>query len=400
MPVLALALLAALLLAAPAGASVPLPDDDPFYAVPKQRKLKSFANGDVINSRPVDVGSLGVPLDVEAWQVKYKTIDVHGRASAYVTTVMVPRTPWTGDGPRPLLSYQTAEDGVGSKCSPSYGLRAGFDAASSNSAQETIAMRLALTRGWAVAAPDYEGPRSEFLGAKGEARGVIDGIRAALRFDEAAFGAATPVGLWGYSGGAMASSLAAQYQPRYAPKLTLTAVALGGVVADIRATMRDFSGSIFGGAITIGLVAIDRSYPQLDLRRYLNAKGLEALEVAKDFCISDAVGRYPSATFEDFLTDPASLNLPVVDRLLSRISPIGFRGTPQAPVYEYHAILDELAPIEPARALVARFCAAGVPVQHVEDAVGEHISELVTGFFGAMEYLAARFESQPPPSNC
>lgn len=38
------------------------------------------------------------------------TEDHRGRPSATVTTVLVPDTPWEGEGPRPLLSYQTAED--------------------------------------------------------------------------------------------------------------------------------------------------------------------------------------------------------------------------------------------------------------------------------------------------
>ena len=317
-----------------------------------------------------------------AWQVKFKTIDVHGDPSAYVTTVIVPDAPWTGSGPRPLLSYQTAQDGISTKCAPSYALRTGL--ASGNSGAETIAMALALNRGWALTVPDYEGPRSEFLGAKGEARGVIDGVRAALRFDPAGFPAGTPVGLTGYSGGALASTLGAQLQPRYAPKLKLAGVALGGVPADIGATMRAFSGSPFGGAVPMGFAAADRSYPEANVEQYLNEAGLAAMEATQDDCIADAVARHPFARVEDLARDPAVFDSPPVVALLRKMSPLWFKGTPAAPVYEYHAVLDELAPIGPARALVDRFCAAGVQVQQVEDLVGEHITELVTGYPGAL----------------
>jgi Secretory lipase len=392
--------LVALALASPAAADVPLPENDPFFAVPAQRKLTDVPNGRILDSRPVDVGALGVPLPVAAWQVKYKTIDVHGNPSAYVATVMVPDAPWTGGGPRPLVSYQTAEDGVGSKCAPSYALRAGL-AATSNSSPETIAMELALARGWAVVAPDYEGPRSEFLGAKGEARGVIDGVRATLRFSPAGFDRdGTPVGLIGYSGGALASTLAAQLQPRYAPHLRFAGVALGGVPADVGASLRAFSGSPFGGTLAMGLAAADRSYPQAHIEQYLNAAGRAALVASQRDCINDAVARYPGARIEQFAKDPNVFASRPVVALLHRMSPLWFRGTPRAPVYEYHAVLDELAPIGPARQLIARFCAAGVRVQHYEEPIGEHITLVATGYPAALDYLQDRFDGKPAPSTC
>src|SRR4051812_19102303 len=99
--------------AAQASAAAPLPEDDPFFAVPSAHKLKGKANGAVLKARPVEVSAVGAPIAATAWQVKYKTIDVHGDPSAYVATLMIPDAAWNGPGPRPLVSYQTAEDGVG-----------------------------------------------------------------------------------------------------------------------------------------------------------------------------------------------------------------------------------------------------------------------------------------------
>src|ERR1700722_8684276 len=141
--------------------AVPLPSQDPFYDVPPH--ISTLANGTVLASRPVHVNALSVPMPVRAWQVKYKTTGEAGAASADVATVMVPDVPWTGKGQRPLVSYQTAEDGIGSGCSPSYGLRAGVTDAENNSGVEPGLMEYALLHGWAVVAPDYEGPRSLFL---------------------------------------------------------------------------------------------------------------------------------------------------------------------------------------------------------------------------------------------
>jgi hypothetical protein len=210
----------------------------------------------------------------------------------------------------------------------------------------------------------------------------------------------TPVALWGYSGGALASSFAAQLQPRYAPNLKLAGVALGGVPADMYATMRAFSGSVAGGGIVVGLVGIDRSYPRLNLPGYMNDAGRAALANSQRDCITDSAAKYPGAKIEDFTSDPAVLGDPRIASLFKRISPLWFRGTPQAPVYDYHAVADELAPIGPDRQLVVRYCAAGVTVQHYEDLTSEHVSLLVTNAPATMDWIGERFAGAPAPNNC
>jgi hypothetical protein len=380
------------------GAGVPVPDRDPFYAVPAG--ISALRNGSVLASRPITALAGPVPLPARAWEVKYKTTDNQGAPTATVLTVMVPKIPWTGHGPRPLVSYQTAEDGVGTKCSPSYALHAGLGASNSNSEPETIEMALALARGWAVAAPDYEGPHSAFLGAPGEAHGVLDGLRAALRFKPAGLGAHTPAALWGYSGGAYASSVAAQAQPSYAPELKLAGVALGGVPGSVRAELTAFSGSFAGGAIMVGIVGIDRAFPAAHVLSYLNARGHRLAAASQTDCITDAAVRSPFLSVTSIEASPGVMDSPAVAALLRSTSPISFGAPPSAPIYDYHAVFDELAPIGPDRALVRRYCAGGVRVQHIEDLAGEHLSELATGTPGALAYMADRFAGRPAPSNC
>jgi hypothetical protein len=383
---------------AAAAAPIPLPDQDPFYAVPAH--IAKLRNGAILKFRPVAVSAFGLPMAARAWQVQYKSLDTHGRTTADVATVLVPMAAWRGTGARPLVSYQTAEDGVGSKCSPSYALRAGLAAIGSNSESETGLIELALLQGWAVVAPDYEGPYSDFLGAGQEAHGVLDGVRAALVFGPAGFRAQTKIGLWGYSGGALASDLAAQAQPTYAPELKLAGVALGGVVGDIRATLEAFSGSPFGGAIVMGFVGANRSYPEAHLLRYLNAAGRRAVASAQSDCINDAAARFPFASFSQYEASPGVLELPAVTALLREMSPLTTPGIPTAPIYDYHSVLDELAPLSANRKLMTRFCAAGTRVDHVESLLGEHILFTAAGAPGAISYLGARFNGAPPPSNC
>jgi hypothetical protein len=393
------AALSAAVACVPASANaVPTPSQDPFYAVPAG--LAHVADGTVLASRSVAVSAYGIPMAVHAWQLKYRTPGLQNRPSADVATIMVPDAPWRGTRLRPLVSYQVAEDGNGSQCAASYALRDGLADAANNAELETGLMQLALAKGWAVVAPDYEGAGSDFLGANEEAHGVLDGIRAALHFVPDGLGAGTPLALWGYSGGALASSLAAQAQPSYAPELHFDGIALGGEVADIEATLNAFSGTPFGGAIVMGFAAVNRSYPAAHLLQYLNAAGRAAVAQAQDDCITQAALQFPFASVKQYEAYPGAAEGPAVVKLLHEISPLGIPGTPSAPVYDYHSSIDELAPIGPDRQLMQRYCAAGVRVDHVETLAGEHLLVTVTGAPGAVAYLADRFAGEPAPDDC
>jgi hypothetical protein len=395
-----LAVAASLLVVAPASgvSSIPVPEEDPFYRAPAD--IASYRPGQVIASRPVDASAFGLPLPVKAWQVKYRTTDARLRPIATVTTVLVPRAAWTGDGPRPLVSYQTAEDGVTGRCAPSYALRAGLQGGFTGSFSESPIMAAALARGWALSVPDYEGPNSEFLVAGTQARGVLDGIRAARRFRPAGIAGHAPVGVWGYSGGSLASLTAAQFQPTYAPRLKLTALALGGLLGDVRATIDAFSGSIGGGAIPMGINGFLRAYPGLRLMQYLSPSGQAKVRETSADCLFEAAPRYPFLRVSDIEATPHALDAPPVARMLRENSPLHIEGIPRVPVYEYHTVLDEFAPIGPARATLRKLCAHSVRVEYDEKLVGEHLTEIALGMPGALSFLSRRFAGLPPRDEC
>lgn len=376
----------------------PVPEHDPFYAVPTD--VAAYADGAVIASRQISAIAYVLPVPATAWQILYKTRDSHGVPTATVTTLMLPNSAWQGTGPRPLLSYQTAEDGTAGRCAPSYGLRAGLLGSLTTANGEAGLMVAGLSRGWAVSVPDYEGPHSQFLSGRLEGQAVLDGVRASLAFAPAGLPASTPVGMWGYSGGAFATSIASQLQGTYAPELNVRGVALGGVVADIRATIDKFSGSPYGGAIAMGVNGPMRAFPEYDLGQYLSEAGRQKVAAAAGDCIADAAARYPFLSFRDLEAFPGALDSPAVTGLLRANSPLGIAGTPTAPVYEYHALFDQLAPLGKARELLRRYCADGGTVQHVTDLFAEHISETATGAPGAVTFLADRFTGKPATNTC
>ena len=386
-----------------AQAAQPIPENDPFFAVPAN--IANYKAGDVIASRSVSAKMFNLPFPVKAWQLKYRTSDRLGTPTATVTTLISPLMPWTGTGAQPLLSYQTAEDGVTTRCAPSYALTAGILGSAgivrgiTGSYTETPLIAWALQRGFAVSVPDYEGLQSQFLVADVAAKGVLDGLRAARRFAPAKLNQ-SPVGLWGYSGGAFASGVAAQLQGSYAPDLPLKGVALGGYVGSIRASIDAFSGSFAGSAIPMGMHGFDRAYPNLQIRTRLNALGQKLFDATSADCIYDAAQRRPFLKVSDIEAAPNTLDQPAIADMLKSNSPLYRAGVPTAPVFEYHATDDELAPIEPVRATLRKYCAAGVAVQHTERKVGEHLTEVGLGASAALTFLADRFSGKPPINTC
>jgi hypothetical protein len=277
------------------------PGDDPFYRVPEN--LEAFRPGEVLDSRPVEVRGFRRPVKADAWQVKFRSTDTRGDAVSGVTTVMIPRAPFNG-AVRPLLSYQCAVDSPGAAADPSYTLRQGNQ-------WELALMARALRRGWAVVTTDYTGPTHAFAAGQLAARFVLDGIRAAIAFEPAGLDAATPIGLWGYSGGAQATLCAAEQHPSHAPELNIAGAAAGGITVDPTTSAETFEdvydGSILSGIPLGALIGISREFPDVDLLGALTLEGQAMVASAAEMTVEQLSLSFPFLHWGHYLTVPSVL---------------------------------------------------------------------------------------------
>jgi hypothetical protein len=69
-------------------------------------------------------------------------------------------------------------------------------------------------------------------------------------------------------------------------------------------------------------------------------------------------------------------------------------------MYIFHAVLDELIPVEDTNLLVEQYCASGVEVTYYQDPASDHVSLAFSGAPAAIEYLNARFAGQAVASTC
>ena len=363
------------------------PNDDPVYRPPAG--FESSVPGTVLASRPVSVNGLGIPVPADSQQFLVRSTDAKGEPTTVVGTLMVPKAPYPG-GARPLVSYQPATDSLGDQCNPSYKLRAGTE-------YELPLMMQALQNGWAVVVTDYQGPKMAFTAARMAGHGVLDGIRAAEALPDTGLdGVKTPVGLWGYSGGGLATSWAAELQPGYAPELNIAGVASGGTPADFEAAVRQIDGGIASGLVLLASTGLTRAYPEM--LALLNDAGREMVQRIGDMCIGDAVSAFPFRHLKEFTTSQDPLSEPVAKTVLG-LNHLG-RQAPKAPVFLYHSVFDELIPFASVQALQRDWCGAGGHVTLYADALSEHSSLAASGAPLAVNYLASRFAGVDVPSTC
>jgi hypothetical protein len=360
--------------------SVAAPADDLFYR--QSEDLDALRPGDVLDARPVEVRAFRRRIQVDAWQVKFRSADSSGAAVSGVTTVMIPRRPFKGSV-RPLLSYQCAIDSLGASADPSYTLRHG-------TLWELPFMVLALRRGWAVVTTDNNGPQHAFGALPLVARFVLDGIRAAIAFEPAGFDAATPIGLWGYSGGGQATLFAAEQQPAYAPELNLVGAAAGAVGVDAISSPQMFEdGNLLSGIPFGAVIGISRGFPDVDLLGVLTPQGQALVAAAADMTSEQLVMSFPFIRCSDHLTVAGVLEIPGM-RDAFEASRFG-QATPPVAMHLYHAVHDKYPPIADVDELVEEYRRQGADVTYRRFGFGGHVTVALTGVPGALRFLSEQF---------
>lgn len=396
------------------------PPPDAFYNVPAN--LGSFHPGAIIRSRPVPAKALQIfPINVDSWQILYRTTGINGEPYAAVTTVMVPRGEygWHGHkkGPRPLLSFNPATDSTLRVCDASYGLTKGFPIELGNPvgpltfptpAAEVVLAAAGLAQGWAVAMPDHGGIDYRFLSPKQPGYAVLDGIRAVENFKPAGLaGAKTPVAMWGYSGGAIASSWAIEVQPSYAPELNIKGAAFGAPERDLEASLRAVSGHLLGGLIPLALSSIEKDSPAFRkaLSKFLTPHGRKIVDETRRHCVGQNVLVNLWFDYHKYLNQPLDVVLadPVIRRAIDERGISGL--VPKVPAYIYNGVTEEVAPIAGTDRLVKSYCNGGAPVTYTRELLPPepvptllttHGVVVATGAPGAFHWLKERLSPGAP----
>ncbi|MFI7670935.1 lipase family protein [Nocardia sp. NPDC049526] len=374
------------------------PELDRFYRPPAG--FARFAPGTILRTRKVELALFGrVPLRFSAWQLLYRTSNFHGSAEAAVTTVLLP---WGADPreTRPLVSFQCAIDGVSSKCLPSYALRRGARALGSIPQIELPVITYALARGWAISVPDHGGLAGHFGVPREPGYRSLDAIRASLRFAPLGLSEATPVALWGYSGGGLATAWAAELAAQYAPELDIVGAVAGSPVGDPGSAFARLNGTFFAGFSTVCVAGLRRAYADLDriLRAHVKTEFLDLLTDAESRTtlhllfrlMGKNVDDYSHRTFADLLAEPG------LQQIMADIRP-GVQA-PAMPMLVIQGVNDELIAVDDIDQHVARYTVRGAHVHYLRDRLSLHMPLLFIGAPVTMNWLADRFDHRPLPA--
>lgn len=349
------------------------PDEDPFYEPPQG--YADAEPGTVLRSRDVRIGFLGlIAQRVAATQLLYRTTNLHGDPEVAVTTVLLPaqRDPEMGC---PLLSYQCAIDAVSSRCFPSYAMRLGARPVGAFTQAEYLLMAAALAEGWAVSVPDHEGCHGMWGSPREPGYRILDGIRAALGHERLGLARSAPVAMWGYSGGGLASSWAAELRESYAPELNVVGAVLGSPVGDPGSVARRLNGSFFAGLAALMITALTQVFPgaQRVVDEHATAEGTALLHVLHEMTTAQAVWRLRHADIGSYVDMSADelWDLPEVRHIFEETK-LG-KSTPDVPVLIVQAVHDGIISVDDIDALVQTYEDGGAPVTYHRDRFCGHL---------------------------
>lgn len=372
-----------------------LPAEDPFFTPPSG--FQHAAPGTVLRSRDVELGFLGlIPQRVRATQLLYRTTNRHGQPEATVTTVLVPAN-HAPNQPRHIVSYQCAIDAVTSRCFPSYALRRRARAVGSLAQFEYLLMAAALAEGWVVSVPDHEGPDGMWGAPHEPGYRVLDGVRAALNFPRFGLAADSRVGLWGYSGGGLASAWAAEVHADYAPDIDIVGAVLGSPVGDLGNTFLRLNGSKFAGLPALVISALAKTYPGLSrvVDEHATDEGRATLRRLERMTTVEAIVRMFRADMDDLLHPPLEdvLALPEVREVFDGIRLGG--SVPGLPVLIVQAVHDSVIAVDDIDALAHRYAEGGAAVTYHRDRFSEHMLLHPMSAPMTLRWLTDRFAGRP-----
>ncbi|GGT31626.1 hypothetical protein GCM10010271_39480 [Streptomyces kurssanovii] len=399
-----------------AGARMNTSTSDPFYRYDGSKPLSSYKPGDVLKKRTLDYHVVGIPTPVKAIQMLYRSTDAQGRPSANVTTVVRSHH---SDGSK-AVSYQSFYDSLDPEHGPSRAIAGDVSLGGLLPAFEAVVMAPLLAKGYDLVIPDTEGQTAEFAAGPAYGTNTLDSIRASIRIEETGLHSGTEFGLFGYSGGSIATNWAVALAPEYAPDVNrqLVGFAEGGLLVAPAHNLKYVDGAaVWNGVVPMAVVGIARAY-DIDIEPYLSEKGRKVFKELEHGSIIDALGHYPGMTWKELVKpgyeDPNSI--PAFTEAVNKVN-LGQAATPTVPGFigqgnagvlegTFNKVPgigtgDGVMVAGDVRALARQYCATGNgSIKYEQYNLLSHVSSMPYWTPRAMAWLDDRFAGETAPSSC
>ena len=328
----------------------------------------------------------------KAWRITYRSTTSTGTADVVSGAVIAPAGARAGT---PIIGYAPGTLGLGDQCAQSRNLDLSLNPGPSE--KELIQRYTAL--GYAVAITDYQG-----LGTPGgypydvgrsEGHALLDVLRAATHLPGSNLSPAAPVAMVGYSQGGLATGWAAQLAAGYAPELHLKGAAVGAPPADLNANVKFLDGADYAGLVLATAYGQDIAYPELHLKRYLNAKGRTAFAALAHECVAELHEKWAHHKLSEYTTEDIFARPDWQARL--RQESLG-SGTPTMPVLLYTSKADDIVPYATTAKLAGTWQRDGADVTFYSPNTGGHGQTALAMAAVTNGWIAARLLGLPTTS--
>ncbi len=147
---------------------------------------------------------------------------------------------------------------------------------------------------------DTQGRTADFAAGPEYGRATLDSIRAAIASPQVGLTPRPKIGLFGYSGGAIATNWAAALAPATPPRSTdgSSGPPRAACLVAPAHNLDYIEGSqIWAGVLAMALVGAARGF-EVDLERYLNPYGKKVFAEMRKASIAEVLGAYPGLTWK------------------------------------------------------------------------------------------------------
>ncbi|MET3961666.1 alpha-beta hydrolase superfamily lysophospholipase [Marmoricola sp. OAE513] len=377
------------------GASAVLHDRDTSTGQ-TQRLPVSDKPGNLVTASPYAGGGSG---GVRAWRITYTTTREDGRPT--IASGLVVAKEADGGPPRPVIAWAHGTTGIAPSCAPSRST-----AAVTSSAIPALAD--ALDEGWAIVAPDYTGLEADepspYLVGQGEARAVLDGVRAARQITGLELSRKTVA--WGHSQGGHAVLWAGMIAPTYAPGVDLVGVAGIAPATDLPDLLARFVKFPAASLVLLTYVisAYSDTYPDVGFDDYVKPAARAPVRKIAELCATDGQQMVAASKAFDF-SQPFYQRDPVTGPLGSRLEDNVPDGTIKAPVLIAQGALDPVVVPQTQAAYVAERCAkaGNGPLEYKEYPDREHVNIVAADspmINDLVLWTSDRFDGKEAPTTC
>lgn len=334
------------------------------------------------------------PWGSKAYRILYRSTGLNGEIVPVSGILVVPTAAAPARG-HPVVAWAHPTTGVADKCAPSL--------MNSEVFQTIQGVDLMVQRGYVVVATDYPGLGTEgqhpYLVGVSEGRAVLDSVRAARQFA----GASNRFAVWGHSQGGHAALWTGEIAAEYAPDLAIVGVAAAAPASLLGKLFDDDLGTTSGEGLTALTLWAWHNLYSIPLGSVVDASDVKSVEAIGGECLSG---------FTDFVTDVAAIGHiasgdfmhadPVKTQPWAGIIIANTPGKKAAgaPVFIAQGSADVVVDPPVTTEFATLLCNQGTPVKFHEVPDATHTIIAHVSAAAAVEWIAARFAGEPPPTNC